>query len=54
MDYPLVAYNCQDDDENSIVRIADFSDEQTYHRLIQDYEQQLTELEVKIKGLKRI
>jgi len=29
-------------------------DEQTYHRLIQDYERQLTEIEVKIKGLKRI
>ena len=29
-------------------------DEQTYRRLIQDYEQQLTEMEVKIKGLKRI
>ncbi|MCJ7817211.1 MAG: hypothetical protein MUP55_05115 [Candidatus Aenigmarchaeota archaeon] len=29
-------------------------DEQTYRRLVQDYEQQLTELEVKIKNLKRI
>jgi integral membrane sensor domain MASE1 len=29
-------------------------DEQTYKRLAQDYEQQLTELEVKIKNLKRI
>ena len=29
-------------------------DEQTYKRLVQDYEQQLTELEVKIKNLKRI
>ena len=29
-------------------------DEQTYRRLVQDYEQQLTELEVKIKNLKKI
>ena len=29
-------------------------DEQTYKRLVQDYEQQLTELEVKIRNLKRI
>jgi integral membrane sensor domain MASE1 len=29
-------------------------DEQTYKRLVQDYEQQLTELEVKIKNLRRI
>lgn len=29
-------------------------DEQTYKRLAQDYEQQLTELEVKIRNLKRI
>jgi hypothetical protein len=29
-------------------------DESTYKRLAQDYEQQLTELEVKIKNLKRI
>ncbi len=29
-------------------------DEQTYKRMAQEYEQQLTELEVKIKNLKRI
>jgi hypothetical protein len=29
-------------------------DEQTYRRLAQDYEQQLTELEVKIKNLRKI
>ncbi len=29
-------------------------DEQTYRRMAQDYEQQLTELEVKIKNLRRI
>jgi len=29
-------------------------DEQTYRRLVQDYEKNLTEIEVKIKGLKRI
>jgi uncharacterized membrane protein YhiD involved in acid resistance len=29
-------------------------DEQTYKRMAQDYEQQLTELEVKIKNLRRI
>ena len=29
-------------------------DEQTYKRLAQDYEQQLTELEVKIRNLKKI
>lgn len=29
-------------------------DEQTYKRLAQDYEQQLTELEVKIKNLRKI
>ena len=29
-------------------------DEQTYRRLVQDYEQQLTELEVKIRNLKKI